>query len=143
MPEAERGMEGRRDPLSRKDEADLALERTAERLRTLLREAAAELDPFPPFPGAFFTVALEVEPGPAASPDRGCIVVCPDGELRELVMGVDLSEPGFSGWQDPVSLRQEELRDVDLHPRDYVIYAYEALSRITELLLERREAGGS
>ena len=135
-------VERRIDPLQRKDEADLALERAADRLRTLLREAARELDPFPPFPGAFFTLAIEVEPGPAASPDRGCVVVCPDGELRELVMGLDLEDAALSGWQDPVSMRKEELRDLQLHPRDYIVYAYEALTRITELLLERQAGTG-
>ncbi|HEY8490925.1 MAG TPA: hypothetical protein VIO14_08025 [Dehalococcoidia bacterium] len=130
------------DPLQRKDEADLVLERAADRLRALLRDAARELDPFPPFPGSFFTLAIEVEPGPAASPDRGCVVVCPDGELRELLMGVDLEDAALSGWQDPVSMRKEELREIQLHPRDYIVYAYEALTRITELLLERQGEAG-
>jgi hypothetical protein len=40
---------------------------------------------------------------------------------------------------DPVALRKEELKPLDLHPRDYVIYAYNALARVVELLLEQRE----
>ncbi len=124
------------DPLARKAEADLTLERTVTQLRRLLRDAAAELRPFPPFPGAFFTNAIEVEPEASASPDRGCVVVCEDGELYELQMEVDFSKD----LQDPVSVRDETLKPLDdLHPRDYVVYAYNALVRITEFLLEQRE----
>ena len=42
--------------------ADEALSAAAGRLEALLREAARELRPFPPFPGAFFTIGIEVEP---------------------------------------------------------------------------------
>jgi len=123
------------DPLARKAEADLILERAASQLRRLLREAAAELRPFPPFPGAFFTNAIEVEPEASASSERGCVVVCEDGELYELQMEVDFSKE----FQDPVSVRDETLKPLeDLHPRDYVVYAYNALVRISEFLLEQQ-----
>jgi len=124
------------DPLSYKSEADAALERAADRLRALLREASARLDPFPPFPGAFFSYGIEIEAPGAESRDLGCIVLAPDGELYELRMGQDVPELEFE-MADPVALRQEELRPLDLHPRDYVIYAYNALAKVVELLLER------
>jgi len=124
------------DPLGYKSEADAALERTADRLRALLREASARLDPFPPFPGAFFSYGIEIEAPGAESRDLGCIVLAPDGELYELRMGQDVPELEFE-MADPVALRQEELRPLDLHPRDYVIYAYNALAKVVELLLER------
>ena len=38
---------------------------------------------------------------------------------------------------DPVALRKEELKPLELHPRDYLIYAYNALTRVVELLLEQ------
>jgi hypothetical protein len=61
-------------------------------------------------------------------------VVCQDGELYELKMSIDFSEDA----QDPVSARDEELTKLDdLHPRDYVVLAYEALTRVTERLMER------
>jgi len=131
------------DPLAQKAQADALVEGAALRLRELLREAVSHLAPFPAFPGAFFTYAIEAEPAAAAHAERGCVVVCPDGELYELVMGVDLpsfpDEPG-----DPVSTRKEELRKLDnLHPRDYVVYAYNALTRVVEILLEQQEAKGS
>ncbi len=123
--------------MARKAQADALLERTALQMRQLLQEAAAELRPFPPFPGAFFTNAVEVEAEAAENPERGCVVVCEDGELYELKMKINFSEDAT----DPVSARDEELEKLeDLHPRDYVALAYEALSRITEHLMERSES---
>jgi hypothetical protein len=43
---------------------------------------------------------------------------------------------------DPVALRKEELKPLDLHPRDYLVYAYTALSRVVELLVEQRVPRG-
>lgn len=125
------------DPMARKTQADLLLEWTALQLRQLLQEAAARLRPFPPFPGALFTNAIEVEAGPAESPERGCIVICEDGELYELKMSINFSDE----VTDPVSARDEKLTKLeDLHPRDYIVLAYEALTRITEHLVERSQA---
>ena len=125
------------DAMTRKAQADMALERAAIQLRQLLQEAAEELRPFPPFPGAFFTNAVEVEAGAAESSERGCIVVGEDGELYELEMSIDFTDDAT----DPVSAREEKLTKLDeLHPRDYVVLAYEALTRITEHLMERSEA---
>lgn len=121
------------DPLERKALADLALERAAARLRELLRDAAMELRPFPPFPGAFFTNAIEVE-APIHGPELGCVVVREDGELCELKMSINFDET----TPDPVQARDETLVPLtDLHPRDYIVYAYAALTQITELLLQR------
>jgi hypothetical protein len=122
------------DPMTRKAQADLVLERTALQLRQLVEEAARELRPFPPFPGAFFTSAIEVEAEAAESPERGCVVVCEDGELYELKMSINFTDDAL----DPVTARDETLRKLDdLHPRDYIALAYEALNRITEQLMER------
>jgi len=130
------------DPLEFKNEADALLERTAGRLRRLLHEAAAALDPFPPFPGAFFSYGIEVEAPGAESPERGCVVLAPDGELYELEMRQDMTALALDE-SDPVALRDERLQPLDLHPRDYIVYAYAALTRVVELLLERAaEASG-
>jgi len=127
------------DPLAQKAQADALVEQAALRLRGLLREAVSHLDPFPPFPGAFFTYAIEVEPAVATHGERGCVVVCSDGELYELVMGMGL--PPFPDESaDPVSVRKEELKKLDdLHPRDYLVYAYNALTRVVEILMEQQE----
>lgn len=125
------------DPLGYKIEADAVLERAADRLRRLLQESAALLDPFPPFPGAFFSYGIEIDAPGVESADRGCVVLAPDGELYELEMKQQVPDTDFE-LADPVALRDEELKPLDLHPRDYVIYAYNALAKVTELLLERR-----
>jgi len=127
------------EPLASKAQADAIVERAAQGLRQLLQEAVARLDPFPPFPGAYFTLAIEAEPDAASHPDRGCVVVGPDGELYELTMGLELP-PGPGEPADPVSMRKEEMTKMDLHPRDYVVYAYNALTRVVEILLEQEES---
>lgn len=130
------------DPLEYKSEADAALDRLALRLRELLQEAAGRLDPFPPFPGAFFSYGIEIDAPAVDSPERGCVVLAPDGELYELVMGQDITALALNDT-DPVSLRQEEMKRLeDLHPRDYIVYAYGALTKVVELLLERQAEGG-
>ena len=131
-------MSGQFDPLAQKAKADAAIERAAQSLRQLLQEAVARLDPFPPFPGAFFTLAIEAEPDAASHADRGCVVVGPDGELYELTMGLELP-PGPGEPADPVSMRKEEIKPLELHPRDYAVYAYNALTRVVEILLEQGE----
>ncbi len=77
------------------------------------------------------------------SPERGCIVLAPDGELYELEIGQDVTALALD-QTDPVALREERLKKLeDLHPRDYVVYAYSALTKVVELLLERQaEAKG-
>jgi hypothetical protein len=128
----------RPDPLDLKTQADVIVERATEQLRRLLHRAVAELEPFPSFPGALFTNAIEAEPGGASDPERGCVVVGEDGELYEFRIGVDFEGVALSGFEDPVSLRKEELHKLDLHPRDYIVYAYNALTAVVELLLEQR-----
>ncbi len=126
------------DPLARKAQADLIVDRTAQQLRLLLREAAHELRPFPPFPGAFFTNAVEVNLEGVERADLGCIVVGEDGELYELEVKIDFNDDVV----DMVQSRDETLKKLeDLHPRDYVVLAYSALTQLTELLLESAAGG--
>jgi hypothetical protein len=125
------------DPMALKVEADRIVERAAADLRARLQQAVARRQPFPPFPGAFFTNAIEAEPDGATRADRGCIVICEDGELYELRIGVDLESLALGGFEDPVSLRKEELIPIDLHPRDYIVYAYNALTAVVERLMEQ------
>jgi len=124
------------DPLAGKIEADAILEEAALRLHQLLHEAVRHLDPFPPYPGAFFTYAIEIEAPGVESPERGCIVLAPDGEIYELQIGQDI--PLLPDVADPLAMRREELKPLDnLHPRDYILYAYNALVKVVELLLQR------
>ena len=85
------------------------------------------------------TDAIEVEAQAGESLERGCIVVCEDGELYELKMSIAFDDDAA----DPVQARDETLTKLeDLHPRDYIALAYEALTRVTEQLLERGAQGG-
>ncbi len=127
------------DPLLRKAQADVVLERTANQLRQLLQEACAELRPFPPFPNALFTNAIECDEGAASDRDRGCIVVGEDGELYELEFGIDHDSIEMTGSWDPVTARKEAMKKLELHPRDYIVYAYNGLIAVTEHILEREE----
>ena len=125
------------DPMTRKRQADAIIETAARQLRDLLHEAVAQFDPFPPFPGAFFTYGIEVEGGAAESRERGCVVLAADGDLYELEVSMDPSRQSM----DPVGGRDEKLKKLDLHPRDYILYACDALTKVTELLLEQEAAG--
>lgn len=125
------------NPLLRKTQADNVLERAALQLQALLQEACAELQPFPSFPNALFTNAIECDPGAGADPERGCIVVGEDGELYELEIGIDHDAIELTGSWDPVTARKETMKKVEFHPRDFVVYAYAGLLAVTELLLER------
>jgi hypothetical protein len=130
------------DPLLRKAQADVVLDRTANQLRELLHAACAELRPFPPFPNALFTHAIECEGDAASDPDRGCVVVGEDGDLYELEFGIDHESVELTGSWDPVTARKETMKKLDLHPRDYIVYAYNGLVAVTEHLMELAEAGG-
>lgn len=127
------------DPLELRYDADAVIERAAERLRGILGEAVNQLDPFPPFPGAFFSYGIEIEAPGFENPDRGCVVLGDDGEFYELKMGNELPEFEFE-MNDPVAMRKEELKPLELHPREYVIYAYNAITAVAEILLERQAA---
>jgi hypothetical protein len=128
-------MAERDEHLIRQARARTIVERAAEELKEIIHEAALALEPFPPFPGAFFTNALEAEPGAAASPERGCVVVCADGELREFQMGMDFSGP----TPDPALARRETLKPLTLSAQDYVVYAFNAIEAMTRAVDERRK----
>jgi hypothetical protein len=127
------------DALLRKSQADMILERAAMQLQGLLKEACAELKPFPSFPNAIFTNAIECEVE-GGDPEFGCIVVAEDGELYELQMGIDHDSIELMDSWDPVTARKETLKKIDLHPRDYLNYAYAGLVAVTEHILEMEAA---
>jgi hypothetical protein len=128
------------DALARKTQADMVVERAAQQLKLLLEETARALRPFPPFPGAFFTDAVEVSLEGVERPDLGCIVVAADGGLYELEMKIDFGDE-FGDVVDPVQAREETLKKLDdLHPRDEIVLAYNALAQLTEILAQRAES---
>lgn len=119
-----------------KARADAILESAARYLKEILHELVAQLDPFPAFPDALFTYGIEIEPSTGTNRDRGCVVIRPDGEFYEFSMGI---EP--SGAVDLITTRHEETKKIDLTPQEYIPYAYEAIYKITGLLIERQKSG--
>ena len=121
------------DPLVKRAVADAVLERASMELNKLLQELAVALDPFPKFLGLESIIAVEVEPTGVSDPERGCVVVCPDGELRELVLRM-IPGPIDIGGVDQI----EEMKELELAAGDYVAYAYAAIVELTRLLEDRR-----
>ncbi|MBI4339058.1 MAG: hypothetical protein HY680_03800 [Chloroflexi bacterium] len=108
--------------------ADAAVERAAQELRKVLEALATSLDPFPGFQGLQTLHAVEVALTELANPELGCVVVGPDGVLYELVLHV-IPGPMEEGGVDQV----EELKELDLKPQEYVLYAYQAIRQLAEL----------
>ena len=125
------------DALARKRRADVVIDRAAQELRDLLEDAAKSLRPFPPFPGAFFTNAVEVNLEGVERADIGPVVVGEDGRLYELEIEINF-EGELGEIADPVQAREERLKKLeDLHPRDEIILAYNALAQLTAILMEK------
>ncbi len=125
------------DPLLHQAHADLIVARAAEQLRELLKKLVDEFDPFPPFPGALFTYGIEVEPAAGAGDGRGCVILAEDGELYELLVGMDV-EAVPTGSAVAITSEQRVSLD-DLPPAEYVGYAHRAVAAAVELLLARGE----
>jgi hypothetical protein len=120
------------DPIVKRAVADGVLRRASTELDKLLAELSSALDPFPAFMGTSSIQALEVDPAGVADPERGCIVVCPDGKLRELVLRM-IPGPFDTGGVD----QTEEFKELVMAPGDYVAYAYAAVVELTRILEER------
>jgi len=119
------------DPLQHQAHADLIVQRAADQLHTLLRNLAVQIRPFPEFPGSFFSYGIEVETDAASG--RGCIVLGEDGELYELLIGLDVAEVATG---DPAAMRSEErVLLEDLPPATYVAYAHRAVTAAVDYLL--------
>ena len=116
--------------------AEEALTAAAEQVEALLQEAALELRPFPPFPGAFFTMGVEVEPDGVRDKNIGCVIVTEEGALRELQLSFDDEGPAaFLGANDPVSMRDETLAELgDVSAQDRLTLAMNGLDAVSDLL---------
>ncbi len=112
------------DLLRHRAHADAIVERAGSQLGELLQELATSIEPFPEFPGSFFSYGIEVEP-PAGDSERGCVVLGEDGALYELQVG---SEVDQLDTDDPATGRSEvRLPLEDLDAASYLHYAYRAV----------------
>jgi len=119
-------------PLAEAEAAE-AIGRAAGELRDILVAMAGRLEPFPYFLGSIEVQAVEAEPGGASRADRGCIVVCGDGELYEFTMNVNLPGAGPELGLD----RDDTVKRVELPPEDYLPYAYNAIKELGALIGEQ------
>ena len=129
-------------PLAKRAAANAALERAsldasdaALELRSLLAEIAAALDPFPNFMGLSSVQAVEVEPPGGANPQNGCVVVCPDGELRELVLRMIPAPFDMGGVE-----QTDEMAELNLPPAEFIAYAHAAVLALLKLLEAQQAA---
>lgn len=121
------------DPLMKRAVADAVMERASIELNKLLVELADALDPFPNFMGVSSIQGIEVEPQGGANSDSGCVIVCPDGQMRELVLRM-IPGPFDVGGVEQTS----ELSELDLPPGEYVAYAYSAVQALLEVLEQQQ-----
>ena len=122
------------DPLTLRARSDSALQRSVGELRETLLAAIDQIERFPfVFPDSALE-AIEVEPREMESPERGPIVVCPDGEIYELVVRATFETIGSQEYAD----RREEIRPLDLPLHEYIAYLYNAILAVTDYLYRAR-----
>lgn len=109
------------------------LDRAAEELRAQLVAVAAQIDPFPAFPGAVFAYGIEVEPSAGGLPELGCVILGDDGGLYELEIGLADTAPQ-QAVADASTERHEALVPLDLPAPVFVVYAYAALEAAADYL---------
>lgn len=108
--------------------------KTADALHEVLVQMSGSLAPFPYFMGSLEVQAIEAEPGGANKADRGCIVVCADGEMYEFTMKLQAG-----GEIDQMMDRDDSIEKVNLPPEDYISYAFSAMKELATLLEEKQD----
>ncbi len=127
------------DPAASTSDADAVMMRACGELDALLADLCAGLDPFPAFMGHPSLRAVEVEEAPAildavgaAYLNVGCVVVCSDGALYELVMRLTPDETDEAGLDST-----GELKALDLPPAARTPIAYAAVRALARLARAR------
>ncbi len=118
-----------REPMNDLPDAELA-----NHLRQALSDRAERLLPFPSFLGMATIQAIELELAGPLPVERGCVVVTPEGAICELDL-VGIAGVEGVGTHDFV----EELRELDLPPEEYIVYATAAIAVLDDAL---RLSGG-
>ena len=113
------------DPLKFRSETDSVLEECAKKLELISEKVANSLSVFPGFLNMETVQAIEIEPY-MDGPDRGCVVVCPDGHLYEFVLEILSGPESVGGYQ-----HSDNLKELDLSNIEKIVY----LERGIELML--------
>ena len=116
------------DMLRYRAHADAIMAHTAEQLSELLREVTIKIDPFPEFPGSFFSYGIEIEPPNLEKSNEGslgCVILAEDGTLYELQIGTEADQ---LDTDDPATTRSElRIPLENLSSAEYAIYAHRAI----------------
>ena len=113
------------DPSKFRSETDSVLEGCARNLELVSEKVANSLSVFPGFLNMETVQAIEIEPF-IGGPDRGCVVICPDGHLYEFVLEILSGPESVGGYQ-----HSDNLKDLDLSFIQKIVY----LERGIELML--------
>lgn len=108
-----------------------SIEGLAEHLHNRLVQMVSSLKPFPSFMELLTLQAIEIQPDVSLGTDRGCVVLCPDGEFYELTLRLI---PGH--FDGEVNDYTEELRRLELPHHEFVTFARAAIKEIERLLKE-------
>ena len=112
--------------------AGTVLEEAAAGLARILAEMASQLEPFPAFLNMVSVQAIELEPALQSREDRGCLVVCPDGGIRQLELTAIPGVAGVAGLD-----QVEQFQELDLPPEEYIVYAAQAVELLYSELRRR------
>lgn len=113
------------DPSKFRSETDSVLEGCARNLELVSEKVANSLSVFPGFLNMETVQAIEIEPF-KDGPDRGCVVICPDGHLYEFVLEILSGPDSVGGYQ-----HSDNLKELDLSNIEKIVY----LERGIELML--------
>ncbi len=103
-------------------QAEAILNKANTQLQELLIKLAASIKIFPGFLDMDTVQAIELEPI-VGFPDRGCIVVTPEGFLKEMVLSILPGATTLGGYE-----QSEQLKDLDLPSDEETIYLYRAVN---------------
>ena len=100
------------DPLKFRFETDSVLEGCARNLESVSEKVANSLSVFPGFLNMETVQAIEIEPF-KDGPDRGCVVICPDGHLYEFVLEILSGPDSVGGYQHSDNLKELDLSNIE------------------------------
>ena len=100
------------DHLKIRSEMNKVIEECAKNLELVSATVANSLSVFPGFLNMETVQAIEIELY-MDGPDRGCVVVCPDGHLYEFVLEIISGPDSIGGYQHSDNLKELNLTDIE------------------------------